>query len=199
VGSEDRRRQFLHAAMKVFAAKGFHEASVTDIIEATGAARGTFYLYFPGKREIFEALLDEFLERLRERLAPVRLPEQNRDDRVVMDQIRRNAQQLVSLLLQERDLVRLLLREAGGLDSPARDRVATFHRLLGTWVAESLEDGMAAGIVHRGNSALMARALVGMVEGPFRAWADQDLELDQDTAVEELLGILRRGFLSLEV
>ncbi|HOU54966.1 MAG TPA: TetR/AcrR family transcriptional regulator [Myxococcota bacterium] len=184
--------------MRVFATKGFHEASVTDIIEATGVARGTFYLYFPGKREIFEALLDEFLERLRDRLAPVRLPEQGRDDPAVMDQIRRNARQLVSLLLEERDLVRLLLREAGGLDSPARERVATFHRLLGAWVAESLEDGMAAGIVHRGNAALMARALVGMVEGTFRAWADEDLELDLDTAVEELLALLRRGFLSLQ-
>jgi AcrR family transcriptional regulator len=60
--SEFRSSEILEAAKSVFARKGYNEATVDDIAEAAGVAKGTIYLYFPSKREIFvEALRQGFV------------------------------------------------------------------------------------------------------------------------------------------
>jgi AcrR family transcriptional regulator len=45
----------------VFKEKGYHATSVNDIIDAAQIARGTFYLYFTSKREVFAELSATFL------------------------------------------------------------------------------------------------------------------------------------------
>ena len=62
---EERRAQILDVAVQVFADKGYHGTSITDLVEAAGVARGTFYLYFDGKHVIFLELLDDLLQRFR--------------------------------------------------------------------------------------------------------------------------------------
>ena len=55
--SEFRCGEILDAARKVFASKGFANATVDEIAEAAEVAKGTIYLYFQSKREIYlEAL-----------------------------------------------------------------------------------------------------------------------------------------------
>jgi AcrR family transcriptional regulator len=51
--SEFRCSEILDAARAVFARKGFKDATVDDIAEAAGVAKGTVYLYFASKRDIF--------------------------------------------------------------------------------------------------------------------------------------------------
>jgi AcrR family transcriptional regulator len=59
-----RRQQLVEAATSVFATRGYRSAGVSDIIQAAGVARGTFYLYFEGKAQIFMAIADDFYDRL---------------------------------------------------------------------------------------------------------------------------------------
>jgi AcrR family transcriptional regulator len=57
VVTEFRTAGILDAARTVFAKKGFHETTVEEIAEAAGVAKGTVYLYYRSKQEIyFEAL-----------------------------------------------------------------------------------------------------------------------------------------------
>ena len=57
-----RRAQLLGAARKVFRAKGYDRARVSEIVREAGVAQGTFYLYFPSKRDIAVSLLDGLME-----------------------------------------------------------------------------------------------------------------------------------------
>lgn len=63
------RRRLLDAAEEVFAASGYHDASVTRIVERAGVAQGTFYIYFRSKREIFEQLVGDLSSRMREAMS----------------------------------------------------------------------------------------------------------------------------------
>jgi AcrR family transcriptional regulator len=56
---QGRREKIVDAAVLVFGEKGFAGASVADIAKAAGIAKGTVYLYFPSKEEIFTAILVE--------------------------------------------------------------------------------------------------------------------------------------------
>ncbi len=48
----------------MFAESGYHGASVDDIATASGGSKGGIYFHFPGKREIFFALVNRFADRL---------------------------------------------------------------------------------------------------------------------------------------
>jgi AcrR family transcriptional regulator len=63
-GAETRTR-LLEAAEAVFADLGYHDASIVKITETAGVAQGTFYLYFTGKREIFDELVRDLNRRVR--------------------------------------------------------------------------------------------------------------------------------------
>lgn len=53
----ERRQAILDAALDVFAAQGFAAARLDDVARQAGVAKGTLYLYFPGKEELFEQIL----------------------------------------------------------------------------------------------------------------------------------------------
>jgi AcrR family transcriptional regulator len=59
------RRRLLEAAEQVFADLGYHDASIVKITEAAGVSQGTFYLYFSGKQEIFDVLVEDLNTRIR--------------------------------------------------------------------------------------------------------------------------------------
>src|SRR5437016_4233768 len=64
VGAEFRTTGILEAARKVFAREGFHEATVDDIAEAAGVAKGTVYLYYESKRDVYFAALKFGISRM---------------------------------------------------------------------------------------------------------------------------------------
>jgi AcrR family transcriptional regulator len=64
--SEFRRAGILKAARKVFARHGYDGATMDDVAEACSIAKGTLYLYFKSKRQIYLGVLKEDLESLRE-------------------------------------------------------------------------------------------------------------------------------------
>lgn len=66
---EATRRRLLEAAEEVFAALGYHEASIVKITERAGIGLGTFYLYFDGKQQIFEELVVDLNRRVRRSMA----------------------------------------------------------------------------------------------------------------------------------
>ncbi|MGD8318950.1 MAG: TetR/AcrR family transcriptional regulator [Gemmatimonadota bacterium] len=51
---QDRPEEILQAAMDIFAERGLSGARVEDIAEAAGVSKGTLYLYFSGKEELFK-------------------------------------------------------------------------------------------------------------------------------------------------
>jgi AcrR family transcriptional regulator len=59
VVTEFRCTEILRAGRKVFAKKGFDQATVDDIAAAAGVAKGTLYIYFPSKREIYLAAIKQ--------------------------------------------------------------------------------------------------------------------------------------------
>ncbi len=56
-GSDDKMRQILDGARRVFLADGFDGASMNDIAHVSGVSKGTLYVYFQSKDSLFEALI----------------------------------------------------------------------------------------------------------------------------------------------
>jgi AcrR family transcriptional regulator len=64
VVAEFRRTEILAAAAKVFANKGFESTHMEEIAKAAGLAKGTLYLYFKSKDDIYQATVQQALAKL---------------------------------------------------------------------------------------------------------------------------------------
>jgi AcrR family transcriptional regulator len=105
------RAKLLAAARRVFAEKGFGEATARDIVRETDLATGTFYNYSRDKEELFRALLDEFQQRVREATL-----EQRRDDSVPLEErIEIGALAFYQVVAEDAELFHVLRRNAGAL------------------------------------------------------------------------------------
>src|SRR3984885_4057108 len=54
-----KRRQIVDGPRTVFLAQGFDAASMSDIARAAGVSKGTLYVYFANKEELFQAIVHE--------------------------------------------------------------------------------------------------------------------------------------------
>jgi AcrR family transcriptional regulator len=63
----ERREQLINCAATLFAERGYHPTSVSDIVEALGVGKGVFYWYFSSKEELLAELLKSSNHSLRKR------------------------------------------------------------------------------------------------------------------------------------
>src|SRR5438309_9595370 len=62
---ERTRQELLAAATRVLAEKGLHATKVGDIAAAADVGVGTFYLHFPDKETLFDAVVEDTVRRLK--------------------------------------------------------------------------------------------------------------------------------------
>ena len=106
-----RRRQIIEGAMQVFAAKGFHGATVREIADAAGLTMGTMYNYVRSKEDILYIVYDFMTTILTEGLTKT-IAETEDPREKVSAALRHN----MELIYQYRDVIMFLYREAGNYD-----------------------------------------------------------------------------------
>ena len=180
---QERRAQVLACARETFASKGYHKTSVSDIVEGAGIARGTFYLYFDNKRSIFNELLDELIEMLGQRLERIDPAED------VLAQMRQNVVGVVDLFLDNRELTRILVHEAVGLDSEFDHKLNEVFQRIHTMVEGSLRLGIEMGVVRGCEARIATRCVMGSVREVihYLVVEGEAADLDRSQLVEELL------------
>ena len=96
-------------------AKAIAAAAISDIVARADVARGTFYLYFDSKEQIFLAIVEDFHDRIRRMLEepdpPVRLAEHN--GRAVLQ---RSFRRWLVFFAAHRDAAAVILKEATSID-----------------------------------------------------------------------------------
>lgn len=170
--SEERARQILGCAKRVFAERGFHAANISHICAAAGIGRGTLYQYFANKRAVLEAILRETLERIRalmERqeaqatMGPFAPPEKVTRTAVI-DFSARQLRELLQVAFEDDHTLRILLREAVGLDASVEQMLGEIDSTLIAIVERSLVASQRAGFVRELDARAVATMVVGGVE-----------------------------------
>lgn len=193
MSKEERRRALLKSARDVFVEKGFAAASVDDIVQKAGVARGTFYLYFQDKRAVFEALADDFLFRI---TACVRSIEIGEDAPPPTEQLRANIRRVVELAMDEPTIVKLALFDATGLDPELDDKLHGYYAGLRSLIAESLQQGQELGLVREGDTRVMLSIGLGGLKEVLVDVVGGDLEIDPSELTDEIMRFIAGGLLA---
>jgi TetR/AcrR family fatty acid metabolism transcriptional regulator len=101
-----KRRLILDAAVRVFAARGYHTSRVGDIAEEAGIAHGLLYHYFSSKEEVLETVFRENWSELLEAFARIEASEATS-----LEQLAAIAKILLRAWRERPDLVRVMVRE----------------------------------------------------------------------------------------
>jgi TetR/AcrR family fatty acid metabolism transcriptional regulator len=114
-GATDKREQILQAAVRVFAAKGYHACRVGDIAAEAGVAHGLLYHYFRSKEDVLETIFRETWTALLEEVARLEA-----SGLTAPEQLRGIARYYLESWTTRPDVVRVLVREVAR--SPELDR-----------------------------------------------------------------------------
>lgn len=158
VAKREREGAILRAAKKVFAEQGYHEASIDDIIKEADIARGTFYLYYSGKRTIFDAILNLTLEEVDSHIKAISL-EAGAPSPV--DQVKANVRRVFNLFISDRHLADILFVRALGIDAEAMETLHGFYKKIADLLGRALTQGMTIGLLNRCDPQIAAYSIIG--------------------------------------
>lgn len=168
--SEARQQQILACAKRVFAQHGFHAANISHICEAAGIGRGTLYQYFTNKRSVLQAILRGTLDRVRalmerqEALMPSFAPPAKITRTAVIEFSARGLREVLEVVFDDDDTLRILLREAVGLDVEIEKTLGEIDETLIAIVERQLVASQRAGFVRELDARAVATLVVGGVE-----------------------------------
>lgn len=198
--ADARRAQILDVAKRVFVRRGYHVANVADICKEARIGRGTLYQYFDNKQAVMLALMQELAARVgrvldeRPRIGPVPGVHKAPVEMIVAF-CRKRLRELLDAVFVDEATLRLILRDARGLDGAVDRVIAAIDRMVLRALEADLKTAQEARLLRRGNPRLIARYLLGGVEKMvLTALANDepvDLQSIVDVAVDiELFGIL---------
>ena len=145
----------------MFKEKGYHATSVNDIIDAAQIARGTFYLYFTSKREVFAELSATFLDLIRGSVRKISL---DPVDGEPLAQMRANFRRVMNTVLAHADLATVMLRSDGG-DAEARAQLDLFYQQVIGLIGQAVRVGHTLGFARDCDVQVIAvAALAGLKE-----------------------------------
>ena len=189
VVSEFRCAEILEAARKVFARRGFDGATVDEIAEAAGLAKGTVYLYFPSKREIYlEALrqgISRLVDEIKRNVAAAPAP---------ADKVRAFIETRVRYAEEHRDLVKIYHSEFGNFGAAHVNKECRSLYLEQVKMLEAvLEEAAARGQIRSVRAGAAAFTISEMTRGLILqrlfGWSRESVAND----VEFLLEMIWRG------
>jgi AcrR family transcriptional regulator len=196
VPKKERRQQILVAARDVFAKRGYHQATIDDIVAQAGVARGTFYLYFDDKRAVFADLIDRFATQIT--MAIMRI-DAGAEKRSVAEQVRENIRAILAVCLAERAMTKILFTDAVGIDSDFDRKISTFYDTVVQLLVESLKEGQSLGIVGDGEPRVLAYLSIGALkELLYQAVTLGLAEESADVLAQHLFKFLSEGTLRVD-
>jgi AcrR family transcriptional regulator len=180
-----RRAQLLSAALEVFVAQGYHAAAMDDIAERAGVSKPVLYQHFPGKLDLYLALLDQSCDQI---ISNAGRALESTDD---------NKQRVTATMHAFYDYVAdaegafRLVFESDLTNEPAvRARVDRVTNECAKLIAHVIADDTG---LPGEQSQLLAVSLVGMGQVSARFWLQERGTIDQGAAAALVAGLAWRG------
>ncbi|TDC70854.1 TetR/AcrR family transcriptional regulator [Streptomyces hainanensis] len=180
-----RRNQLLGAAQEVFVAQGYHAAAMDDIAVRAGVSKPVLYQHFPGKLELYLALLDQHCEALVQavRRALAATPDNKQRIAATMDAY-------FSYVEQEGGAFRLVFESDLTNEPSVRERVDQVSldcaKLVSPLISEDTD-------LPEDQSMLLAVSLCGLAQITARHWLSSGSGIPRETAKNLTASLAWRG------
>ena len=152
------RDRILQAAMDVFAERGYHRATVDDIVSASESSKGAFYHYFQNKQAIFLQLLDHLAELIEGGVEFAIGSEEG-----ALAKVEAALRIVLEVASERRDLARILLIESAALGPDFEQSRLAIHRRFASLIQRHLDHAVADGALPAQDTAAASAAWIGAI------------------------------------
>jgi AcrR family transcriptional regulator len=180
-----RRRQLLGAAQEVFVAQGYHAAAMDEIAERAGVSKPVLYQHFPGKLDLYLALLDESVDEL---IGIVREALSSTTDN--KQRVPATFQAFFDFVSSSGEAFRLVFESDLSNEPAVRERLDRTMRECAEMISQFIRED--AGL-RDDEARLLGMALVGMAQVSSRYWLSTDKAIPKDAAEQLLARLAWRG------
>ncbi|MBW4435932.1 MAG: TetR/AcrR family transcriptional regulator [Pleurocapsa minor GSE-CHR-MK-17-07R] len=162
---ESTRGRILDAALNVFSNKGFHDASVDEIVEQSSTSKGSVYFHFPSKQTLFLALVDKFADLLERRVKEAIEGESEGISRVDIA-----LTTTLQTFNQYRPLAKVMLVQAMGLGAIFEQKMMEVHTRFSNLIKIYLDEAIATGDIEPIDTGVVSRAWMGAINENVIHW-----------------------------
>jgi AcrR family transcriptional regulator len=180
-----RRRQLLGAAQEVFVAQGYHAAAMDEIAERAGVSKPVLYQHFPGKLELYLALLDESVDAL---TATIRTALDSTTDN--KQRVSATFQAFFDFVAGTGEAFRLVFESDLRNEPAVRDRLDATMKVHAEMISEIIREDAGLGDEE---AHLLGIGLVGMAQISATYWLGTDRAIPKDAAEELMARLAWRG------
>jgi len=180
-----RREQLLESALDVFVAQGYHAAAMDDIAERAGVSKPVLYQHFPGKLELYLALLDQSCDQIITGAA--RALESTEDNK---QRVTATMHAFYDYVADDEGAFRLVFESDLTNEPAVRARVDRVTSECAKLIAHVISDDTG---LPEEQSQLLAVSLVGMGQVSARFWLAEGGSIDQAAAASLVAGLAWRG------
>lgn len=180
-----RRRQLLGAARDVFVAQGYHAAAMDEIAERAGVSKPVLYQHFPGKLDLYLALLDESVAELVGAVSAALASTTDNRERVPA-----TFRAFFDYVSGAGQAFRLVFESDLSNEPAVRARLDRAMYECAEMISEFIRED--AGVSNE-EADLLGMALVGMAQVSARYWLSSEGSFDKDLAEELLARLAWRG------
>lgn len=182
---EAKRHAIMDAAASLFASRPYHEVRIEDVAEAAHVGKGTLYVYFKSKDDLYGALVYEAFAQLVERLR--HRAEDATDTQDTWRTLEAVVRELVLWAKQFPDFFHLMRAEESDRNRP---RLREKRRELGRLIEQIIRRGVRAGQIDDPRPALTAQFVPACVRTAIRHGPSG---LDTEEIVAHILRVLGGG------
>ncbi|HSE54780.1 MAG TPA: TetR/AcrR family transcriptional regulator [Nocardioidaceae bacterium] len=180
-----RRAQLLESALGVFVAQGYHAAAMDDIADRAGVSKPVLYQHFPGKLELYLALLDQSCDTI---IDATREALESTDDNKL--RVAATMQVFYDYVANAQGAFRLVFESDLTNEPAVRERVDRVTQECAEQIAEVIHED--TGLPDE-QSRLLAVSLVGMAQVSARFWLDDRRGISQEDAANLVSSLAWRG------
>ena len=181
----ERRVQLLDAALEVFVAQGYHAAAMDDIAQRAGVSKPVLYQHFPGKLDLYLALLDVSCDQIIDNCRAALASTHDNKTRVAAAMAA-----FYSYVAAENGAFRLVFESDLTSEPAVREHVDRVTSECAAMIADVIHDDTG---LPPEQSRLLAASLVGMAQVSARFWISEAAGINQAQAVELVSGLAWRG------
>ncbi|MEV7357581.1 MULTISPECIES: TetR/AcrR family transcriptional regulator [unclassified Kitasatospora] len=180
-----RREQLLGAAQEVFVAQGYHAAAMDDIADRAGVSKPVLYQHFPGKLELYLALLDKHCDALVESTRDALSTTTDNKLRVAA-----TMEAYFNYVSSESGAFRLVFESDLTNEPAVRERVERASEASATLVSKVIQEDTD---LPEAESKLLAAGVCGLAQITARYWLSQGLDIPRDEAARLVASLAWRG------
>ncbi|NHA66925.1 TetR/AcrR family transcriptional regulator [Phycicoccus flavus] len=182
----ERRAQLLEAAQAVFVQSGYHAAAMDEIAEHAGVSKPVLYQHFPGKLDLYLALLDTHCDTL-EQLVLKALEETEGDNEV---RVQATVAAYFDFVTREDAAFRMVFESDLTSVPQVRARLDAVEMVCAEGIADVIAEDTG---VDEQRALLLGSALAGMAQVAARHWLSQGGGIPEQEAASMISTLAWRG------